>query len=161
MMDQKTDFKSCSCSKCRSLCSNPGWFTPEEAERAIEAGYADKMMIDYLVGEPNIYILAPASKGCEKDRAPNTDELFGSGLSRFVTRGTTKGKCVLNKDGLCFIHDTDFKPLQCRSAMACEGDVGLDNTQMGEMWRNPEAQALVRRWMALVDLGEEVFEECF
>lgn len=119
--------------------------------------------MDYWVGSPNIYILCPASRGCEKDRAPNSSELYSDVpfLSMF-SGNVAKGKCTLQAgNGLCSIHDSGFKPKQCRAAMACEGDTGLDNTQMGELWKTPEAQLLVRKWMKMVGLSDDAFDECF
>ena len=36
----------CSCETCRTFCTRPGWWTVEEAARAISAGYGDRMMLE-------------------------------------------------------------------------------------------------------------------
>ena len=152
----------CSCKMCVSLCHRaPGWFAPDEAREAIKAGLAGRLMLDYWIKVPDdVYVLAPAAKGCEKDRAPNTEELFG-GMSfvESMFANPKKGTCTFLRDGRCDIHASGMKPLQCRSAMGCKG-TGLDNTDMGKLWDNPEAQALVFEWMALVGLSEDVLEDC-
>jgi hypothetical protein len=133
---------------------NPGWFAPEEARKAIEAGFANRMMCDWWEpdarygNEENIYVLAAASVGCEGDMAPTFtfwDILFGRGLS--------KGKCcMLNKDRLCEIHDSGFKPLQCRTALACgaqEPWAGYNsNLETIKLWDTGEGRAVVELWRA-------------
>lgn len=147
------EFQECKCLDCQHLCLNPGWFTPKEAETAIEEGYADKLMLDYyILKDSNIYILCPASNGCEKNRSKNTGEL------RFLSN---KGRCTLQKEGMCTIHNTSFKPLQCRSAMGCKEGHGLDGLQMAKKWDNQKARDLIKKWMALVDLDESVMHECW
>lgn len=152
--------EDCACARCKSLCRNPGWFDPAEARKAIDAGYANKIMVDYWVrSSGNIFILSPASKGCEKDRAPNTDEL--GGFSALVMGLSAKGQCVLQaEDGLCSIHTSGFKPAQCRAAKACEGNAGIENEVTARLWDNPESQALVREWMAIVGLDERELSNC-
>lgn len=151
----------CACPKCVSLCSNPGWFSPDEARTAIAAGHAEKLMLDYLTSEPTIYVLCPASAGREKLRALNTGELFG-GRSLFAAfiSPRAKGQCVFLSDHGCAIHASGFKPKQCREAFGCTGK-GPDNYAMAALWDNPEAQALVRSWMTQVGLEERELEECY
>lgn len=152
---------ACLCDKCKSLCKNPGWMTPAEARAAIAAGLAEKLMLDYLCGEPNIYVLCPASVRHEGGRAPNTGELNGGGVFMLTSRPSTKGRCTLQAaDGLCSIHASGFKPKQCRECLGCDGS-GPDNYVMAAEWSNPEAQALTREWMALVGLHESELAECW
>lgn len=137
----------CSCVRCTSLCRKaPGWFTPDEARRAIDAGFAEQLMLDYWIKHPsNVYILCPATLRHEKTRAANTDELYGDmSFAEAMLAAPSKGICVFLDRGLCSIHASGFKPLQCVSAKGCEPNVGLDNTEMSSHWDNPEAQALVR-----------------
>ena len=70
----------CSCDKCAYLCEkNPGWMTPEEASKAIKSGYGARLMRDWLEpcvelgNDDRIYLLAPASLGCEWMDAPEFD----------------------------------------------------------------------------------------
>lgn len=98
------DFKEviCSCSRCVSMCENrPCWGTPEEIEAIIDAGFGDKLMIDYWEASPNnINMAQPAIIGYEKQRAP------------FWPRG----RCAFLEKGLCTLHDKGLKPLEGRSA---------------------------------------------
>jgi hypothetical protein len=154
----------CTCDKCKQAChNNPGWMTPAEARAAIKAGNADKLMLDYLLASPeNVFVLCPASRGRGGDRAPNSDELYGDAdfLSRFLGIAS-KGRCVFHEDnGNCALHDTDYKPTQCRDDYLCT-DEGPDNYDMAKHWESAEAKALVREWMALVSLEAKTLDECF
>lgn len=37
----------CSCDSCKAMCERPCWPSPEDAERLIDAGYGDKLMLDF------------------------------------------------------------------------------------------------------------------
>jgi hypothetical protein len=155
--------KDCSCPKCVQLCRHaPGWMSPDDARKAIGAGHAPKLMVDYLLkSEGNIYVLGPATRGQEGYRAKNTDELFGGGsiFDMFIRSPPPKGVCTFFNKDRCTLHTTDFKPRQCRETYGCSKE-GPNNYAMAEDWNNPEAQALVREWMKLVGLEEDVLEEC-
>ena len=44
--------KLCTCHECVALCeANPGWMTPDEAMRAMDAGLASKLMLDFYVSD--------------------------------------------------------------------------------------------------------------
>lgn len=153
----------CTCERCVALCKkNPGWFTPEEAKAAIEAGHAKSMMLDYYVSDPNIWILSPAVVGREAYRAPNTEECFG-GASLFAvmfSAAGTKGRCVfLGTDDRCQIYEQSFRPRQCRECFGCK-PVGPDNHVMMALWNTPAGQALVNEWMEIVDFDRDLLEEC-
>ena len=53
--------KPCSCDICLGYCQRPGWWTVEEAAKAIEAGYADRMMLE-MSPELTFGVLSPAFK---------------------------------------------------------------------------------------------------
>lgn len=139
----------CACKKCVELCRrNPGWMTPQEARAAMAAGYAPRMMRDWLepcaeVGnDARIYVLAPASRDCEGRDAPELD-LFSC--------DTEKGRCVLlTREGKCEIHDSGFKPIQCRTALGCQRNVGQINYETARLWDNDEGRAAVAEWMRAV-----------
>ena len=140
---------TCSCKKCVSLCErNPGWMTPEEAVKAMAAGHADRLMRDWLepcseVGnEKKIYVLAPASIGCEGKDAPDF-ELF------IIFSGReSKGRCTFLNNDLCDLHTTNYKPMQCRESMGC-AEIGLDNYEMARMWDNDEGRQAIDLWSTL------------
>jgi hypothetical protein len=58
----------CSCASCVSFCKRPGWWTVDEAEKAIEAGLAGRMMLE-ISPEHNFGVLSPAFKGNEANYA--------------------------------------------------------------------------------------------
>lgn len=144
MTETKTATISCTCAKCVAICDNPGWMTPEEAEAAITADLGPRLMADWLepcsrVGnDERIYVLCPASIGYEGSDAPEFTlfELLSS---------INKGRCNFLKDQRCELHDTPYKPRQCRECFGCRPD-GPDNYEMGRLWNNEAAQALVKKW---------------
>jgi len=145
--------RGCTCDKCVSCCTrNPGWMSPEEATAAIKAGYAARMMRDRLYpddrygNDENIYILAPASQGCEGQDAPEPLCLFDYFM------GWCKGRCTfLNAENRCDIHDSGFKPIQCREALACtpSSRTGREgNFAVARLWDTPEGRTTLALWEA-------------
>lgn len=152
---------SCTCDMCVGARErNPGWFTPEEAMQAIKAGYARRMMRDWYVPDEHvasehdkIYVLAPASQGFGGTDAPEIPE----GLNLVAAMFWCKGRCTFLNKGLCEIHDSGFKPLQCRDAFCCdEGTRKYDrsdrdsNVSVAKLWNTEEGRAIVRAWEAAV-----------
>ena len=88
----------CSCDVCRSFCVRPGWWTVQEAARAIAAGYGKHMMLE-LSPERTFGVLSPAFRGCEGTFA----------FQEFAQNG-----CCFLKNGLCALHETGLEPLECR-----------------------------------------------
>jgi hypothetical protein len=123
--------KPCSCEICLSYCKRPGWWTVEEAARAIDAGYANRMMLE-MAPERSFGVLSPAFKGCEGDFA----------LDRCADRG-----CTFLKENLCELHGTGLQPLECcfchhdRPGMGdqCHADIEKE-------WNTPTGRGLVVRW---------------
>lgn len=150
-----TKFPECDCAKCRDACRhNPGWFLPEEARKAIKAGYAPKMMRDWLEpsrqlgNDDRIYVLAPAALGCEGDDAPEL--MIYSVFDMF--KPYEKGRCVLHtKDGLCEIHASGFKPFQCKAVTICgsapyDGNGPAGNYEIARAWNTDLGRAVVAEW---------------
>ena len=137
---------------------------PAEARRAIEAGYAKSLMRDWLdpckeVGNTEvIYLLAPASKGYEGRDAPTTEEMMGEDaggdlafMFLFMFSGNfTKGPCVMqDEQGLCKLHETDFKPLQCRGVLGCDHSHNGDkytNYEIAKTWDTNEGREVLELW---------------
>jgi hypothetical protein len=127
----------CGCEICRSFCARPGWWTVEEAERAIDAGYGDRMMLE-LSPEMTFGVLSPAFRGCEARPA----------LQHYAKNG-----CCFFSDGLCVLHGTGFQPLECRvchhtrpgAGMRCHADIEKD-------WRSARGQTLVNAWAVRYDI---------
>ena len=149
----------CSCDRCVAACkTRPGWATPDEAQRFIDDGLADKLMLDWLepdelVGnDERIYVIAPAGENCAGEYAPE-----GSFFSMFG--GLDFGKCMfLTADNKCGVHD--HKPTQCRLTMACD-DVNYNtngnpasNYDIARLWNTEAAHELVTKWRDLVGLTD-------
>lgn len=137
--------KSCKCEKCLSCCQwAPGWPTPEEAQKAIDAGFATKLMRDWWEPDTDfierVYLLCPAVHGHESDDAPNGS--FWSG----------KGICSLLENNLCTIHESGFKPTECRMAFGCQNGSDSNETRLKivHAWNTPEGRAIVSNWERLV-----------
>ena len=46
------------CEVCLTYCARPGWWTVEEAARAMDAGYSDRMMLE-ISPELTFGVLSP------------------------------------------------------------------------------------------------------
>ena len=121
----------CGCKVCLGYCIRPGWWTVDEASRAIDAGYAGRMMLE-MSPDRSFGVLSPSFKGCEG----------GFALNFYADKGCT----FLNK-GLCELHSTDFQPLECRfchhsrpgQGQMCHADIEKD-------WHTSAGFALVKKW---------------
>jgi Fe-S-cluster containining protein len=100
--------KECSCNVCLQGCKRrPGWFRPGEAEKAasllglsLQEFFNTKLGVDAWMGDPDIYLLAPALVGED----PGTEYPF-----------SPRGRCIfLTKDNKCEIHAA--KPDECAFA---------------------------------------------
>jgi len=133
---------TCDCDRCKKMCEgNPCWPTPKEARMMINAGYGDRLMLDWWADggydSDDILLLCPASEGYEGKMAPLIDR-----LSYFQE----KGPCVLHDShGRCMLHSTGFKPLEGRIAIH-QGDHDGLHEAMAESWNNEEAQELAQSW---------------
>lgn len=122
----------CQCDICRGYCQRPGWWTVEEARRAMAAGYAFRMMLE-LSPDHSFGVLSPAFHGCEQSVA----------LQAFSKNG-----CTFLRKGLCVLHGSGLEPLECRfchhlrqgQGQKCHSDLEKD-------WRTPAGQALVKEWL--------------
>ena len=121
----------CSCDICRKYCIRPGWWTVGEAKKTIEAGFADKMMLE-LSPELTFGVLSPAFRGNEGNVA----------VQLFADRG-----CTFLKNDLCELFGTDLRPLECRfchhsrcnSGQHCHNDIEKD-------WNGKAGQRLIISW---------------
>lgn len=123
----------CQCDICVSMCNNrPCWPTPKEAEKLIDEGYGNRLMLDYFFGKENsIDILSPASKGSEGISAPHLPQ----GCTFFDGRS-------------CELHDKGFKPLEGR-VDSCKNDDNSVHEDIVEMWDSDEGRIVVERWIEL------------
>jgi hypothetical protein len=120
----------CSCSICRSYCIRPGWWTVEEASRAIDAGYGNRMMLE-MSPDLTFGVLSPAFKGCEQDFALQQYSGFG---------------CNFYVDGLCELYGTGYEPLECRFCHHLRRGLGEKcHADIEKDWRTPAGQTIVGR----------------
>jgi hypothetical protein len=127
----------CACSLCLAYCTRPGWWTVNEAGRALDAGLGARMMLE-VAPDRSFGVLSPAFSGCEG----------GFALQQFAARG-----CNFLKDGACELHDAcelhggGLMPLECRFCHhdrpglgpKCHADIETD-------WNSATGRALVARW---------------
>lgn len=132
----------CTCAICLGYCSRPGWWTVEQAARAIEAGYGDRMMLE-VAPELTFGVLSPAFRGCERSVATN---LFA------------KNNCNFLRNDLCELYGTGHQPLECRFCHHDrQGSGPRCHTDLEKDWKTPAGQVLVQTWMKRVALGYRVF----
>lgn len=126
---------SCSCDVCRGYCKRPGWWTVAEAERAVEAGHARRMMLE-MSPELRFGVLSPAFKGCE---------------TKFAYQAYAAMGCTFLVDGKCELHGTGLQPLECRYCHHERAGMGLRcHADIEKDWNTPAGRALVVKWAKLV-----------
>jgi len=144
----------CTCEVCVGMCKRPGWPTPEEAARLMDAGLADRLMLDYWVGEPDIEVICPANPGYEGAHAWEPSGfvdalcLIGSGFGR---DNPLLSGCTFFKNGLCEIHESGAKPIECRVGHHDAAIPKGSHEQVAQLWTTDEAKAVVARWKAEVE----------
>ena len=122
---------ACSCDLCTSFCKRPGWWTVEEAARALEAGFGARMMLEMAPGL-NFGVLSPAFKGCEKQFAYN----------EFASNG-----CTFSVNDKCELHGTGHQPLECRFCHHDRPGMGPRcHADIEKEWNSPAGRALVVEW---------------
>jgi hypothetical protein len=121
----------CSCEICVGYCHRPGWWTVEEAEKAIKAGLAHPMMLE-VSPEGKFGVLSPSFKGNEGNYT----------LQLYSNQG-----CTFLDKGLCELSGTGFQPLECRY---CHHErIGFGNqchTYIEKDWNTAYAKRLIVRW---------------
>lgn len=121
----------CGCKVCLGYCIRPGWWTVGEAVRAMDGGYANRMMLEFSP-DRSFGVLSPAFKGCEG----------GFALEFHADKG-----CTFLHEGRCELHGTDFQPLECRfchhsrsgQGPKCHADIERD-------WHTPAGYELIKKW---------------
>jgi len=121
----------CSCEICSAYCKRPGWWTVEEAGKAIEAGYAARMMLE-ISPERDFGVLSPAFKGNEG----------GYALQVFADKG-----CTFFMDGLCELFGTGVQPLECRFCHHNRvGEGEACHRELEKDWNTAGGKRLIVRW---------------
>ncbi len=163
--DFPTDYSDCQgCEKGMSFCKRPCWPTPEEAKRLIDAGYGDRLMMDFWAGNNPHMILCPANPGYESklcedytmielekkieeegDTEATLDLLLKTLLGTITGSGVQKGCTFQNASGGCDLHAVGLKPFEGRRTCCKVDGLGIHEA-VAMTWNNPEAQALVEQW---------------
>ena len=131
--------RPCTCDICRGYCQRPGWWTVDEAEQAIEAGYAHRMMLE-MSPDLTFGVLSPAFKGNE---------------GNFAIQVFARNGCTFLKDGLCEIFGTGFEPLECRYCHHTRRNMGEKcHLVIEKDGHSKEGQQLVIRWGELTGFFE-------
>lgn len=121
----------CSCEICRSYCKRPGWWTVDEAEAAIAAGKAGRMMLE-ISPEKTFAVLAPAFKGNETNFA----------LQIFSENG-----CTFFENDLCELFGTGLQPLECRFCHHSRKGLGKRcHSDIEKEWKTRKAKQLIVNW---------------
>ena len=129
----------CSCDTCRNYCVRPGWWTVEEAEMAIKAGYADRMMLE-ISPEKDFGVLSPAFKGNEVN---------------YALQIYSKNGCTFLNDGLCELFGTGHQPLECRFCHHDRKGKGPEcHAAIEKEWNTPHAKRIIVRWGNLTGFWE-------
>jgi hypothetical protein len=116
----------------------PGWWTVKEAERAINAGFANRMMLE-VSPELNFGVVSPAFKGCEGNIA---NKIYANNGCNFLN------------NNLCELHGTGFQPLECRFCHHARMGLGKQcHADIERDWNTPAGQKLVSLWCRMVELS--------
>lgn len=159
------------CTGCTAgieMCSSrPCFGTPEEFEKIIEAGFADKLRIDYYYrgskGKKDIEFLTGAAyeqdvdKWLELKRNPEfkiTDDIPYKTIYSHYSPFWPGGRCVLlTEDNKCSLHELDLKPEQGRQACCKEeNDTAKDNEYYAKLWNTKKGRALVKRFKEMLNI---------
>jgi hypothetical protein len=131
----------CSCEICVSYCKRPGWWTLKEAERAVDAGLASRMMLE-MAPDRSFGVLAPAFKGCEGFFALQEESVHG---------------CNFLKNNLCELHGSGLQPLECRVCHHASPGLGPRcHADIEKEWNSPAGKALVERWGKITRIQERM-----
>ena len=129
----------CSCEICLSYCRRPGWWSVGQAARAVQAGYADRMMLE-ISPERTFGVLSPSFKGNEGNLA----------LQFFAGQG-----CTFLKEGLCELFGTGLQPLECRFCHHSRVGLGPQcHAALEKDWNSPAGQGLILRWNEITRVFE-------
>jgi hypothetical protein len=121
----------CSCAICLGYCQRPGWWTPEEAENAMNAGYAKRMMLE-VSPDKTFGVLSPAFKGNEVN---------------FAFQVYSKNGCTFLLENLCELFGSGHQPLECRYCHHIRKGKGISCHRAIEMeWKTNQSKRIIIRW---------------
>ena len=121
----------CSCIICVNYCKRPGWWTVDEAWKALEHRMAHRMMLE-ISPEFTFGVLSPAFKGNEGNYA----------FQIFAGNG-----CTFLKNNLCELYNTGLQPLECRYCHHSRKNEGIKcHLDIENDWNTCKGQELVKLW---------------
>jgi hypothetical protein len=139
LKDKYQPSEPCSCDICKSYCIRPGWWTVEEAQLALNAGLASRMMLE-ISPEHDFGVLSPAFKGNEGYYA----------LQLFSRNG-----CTFLNNNLCELFNTGFQPLECRFCHHDRKGLGIKcHLGIEKEWRMKQGQKLIAKWVNMIGFWE-------
>ena len=118
------------------MCHSPCCGTTEDINKLMDAGYADRLMLDDLAGGP--HMIKPALKGFEGNRSPWAVQ-------------SNEG-CTFWKDGKCELHDLGLKPIQGKLAFHGNTNKQCEYIQdlIENSWDDHEsAYQVIEKWKQL------------
>lgn len=131
LLEKYPPSEPCSCDICRNYCQRPGWWTVSEAEKALTAGLANRMMLE-ISPEHDFGVLSPAFKGNELQIAIQIH---------------SKNGCTFLQNGLCELFGTGLQPLECRYCHHERKGLGLIyHFDIKNDWNTKAGQALIEKW---------------
>lgn len=163
------------CSNGVAMCHNrPCFGSPEEFEKIIDAGFADKLRIDYWTGAPpdsrikledteGDHPFAELNKQLYKyqQENPNPHEenvqmLSGSTANdrNYYAAWMPTGTCkLLTEDDKCMLHDLGLKPHQGREA-CCKEEINKAerNLYYADLWATPKGHEVIAKFKQAVNI---------
>lgn len=120
-MRLKFKASECSCSVCADMCKNPCVPTPEEAQKLIQIGHRDNLVIWTSYGDVYTDVVRPKYTNTNNERA-----------CVYFDRITRK----------CNLHDSGLKPLEGRLARHNSGYSDL-HEYVCSRWNSPLGKELI------------------
>jgi len=173
--DFTQDYNECKgCEKGIKYCKRPCWPTPQEVRNLMNAGYGDRLMLDMwgrtVSGGGHIFIIAPATPGCEGTYSPDgeflslDEEEFNELAARepmkvmaFMMKemkGMLTGDMSLlqgcnfqSEEGLCELHNLGLKPFEGKKSCCKVKDSGIGlHSAVAQSWDSEEGREVVKEW---------------
>jgi len=131
----------CACEICLGYCQRPGWWSVDQAAAAIDAGLANRMMLE-PAPDRSFGVLAPAFRGNE---------------CHFAQQQYAAAGCTFLVDQRCALFGSGQQPLECRFCHHDRRGEGLHcHAALETDWRRPAGCALVVRWCKLTGLWDHL-----
>lgn len=167
------------CTGCKqgvSMCHNrPCFGSPEEFDKIIDAGFADKLRIDHWCGAPSgsrIKLedtvgdgpLAELNKSLydyqQKNPNPHEEdvEMLSGGTdsdNNYYAPWMPTGTCkFLTKDEKCMLHNLGLKPSQGANA-CCKEEVSTaeNNLHYANLWATPKGKEVIEKFKKTVKIN--------